>query len=348
MMTTAMSNSLLEGRESTNILVSIVIPCRNEFEFIDKCLDSILANDYPHDQWEIVVVDGMSTDGTRDVVAKYITRFPFIRLIDNPKKTIPAALNIGLANSRGEYIIRMDAHSIYDRSYVSKCIKSMTEYGADNMGGIWRILPRKNTVMGRAIARVLSSPLGAGDAHYKTVRDTVPKEVDTVPFGCYRRTVLEAIGGWDERMVRSEDVDVNRRIAKGGGKILLVPTIVAYYYARSNYWQFVRHNFLNGIWITYPLKFGKFPFAPRHCVPLVFVGTLIVLTCLSLLVPFFRVLLATLVMLYLMLITWFSLSISKKEGDWRYAVTLPIAFVGLHIPYGLGSLYGLLRIPFGA
>ncbi|MFQ5779968.1 MAG: glycosyltransferase, partial [Nitrospiria bacterium] len=146
--------------EGSMRFVSIIIPCRNERDFIASCLDSILGNDYPFRLIEILVVDGMSTDGTRGIVEAYAQHHTFIRLLDNPKKLTPAALNVGVKNAMGEIIIRMDAHATYDSKYISKCTKALDEYKAGNVGGIWRIIPRGNTLTGKAIVKSLSHRFG--------------------------------------------------------------------------------------------------------------------------------------------------------------------------------------------
>ncbi len=142
-------------------LVSVIIPCRNEEKYICQCLDSIIANDYPKDKIEVLIVDGMSEDGTRKVLKHYAQRYPFMRVLDNSKKITPVALNIGIKNAEGEIIVRMDAHNTYEEKYISKCVESLHKYDADNVGGIWIIVPRGNGLIGKAIALALSNPFGA-------------------------------------------------------------------------------------------------------------------------------------------------------------------------------------------
>ena len=147
--------------------VSVIMPCREEEGYIARALTSILANDYPQDHLEVLVVDGMSTDGTRKIVSKYARDHQFIKLLDNPRKITPAALNIGIAQARGDIIIRVDAHSTYPPDYLSSLVAWQEKTGADNVGGVWRILAGKDTPMARAIAVGLAHPFGVGNAHYR-------------------------------------------------------------------------------------------------------------------------------------------------------------------------------------
>ena len=160
-------------------LVSIIIPCRNEEKFISKCLDSIVAQDYPKDKLEVLVIDGMSKDRTRQIVNEYSKKHSFIKILENPKRITPCALNIGIKNAKGGTIMRMDAHTTYEKNYVSKCIKYLKEYNADNVGGIWKIVPRQDTLVGKAITFSLSHPFGIGNAYYRYVSKDL-RWVDTV------------------------------------------------------------------------------------------------------------------------------------------------------------------------
>jgi glycosyltransferase involved in cell wall biosynthesis len=334
--------------------VSVIIPCLNEKSFIGKCLDSIIAQDYPKDKLEILVVDGMSEDGTRGIVERYANRYPFIKPLDNPKKITPAGLNIGIQNAKGEIIVRMDAHSSYEKDYISKCIKYLNEYNADNVGGVWITVPRNNSFIAKAIAYSLSHPFGVGNAHYRIGQAKEPTWVDTVPYGCYYKEVFKKIGLFDETLPRNEDIDFNSRLRKAGGKILLVPEIVMYYYARSTFNSFLIHNFANGITITNRLKLNRIIFSWRHLVPLVFVSSLVGSSGLWGLLSFLSswgslgllgfLSFVLIVGLYTLCNIYFSTKIALRERDLRYFFIMPIIFVALHIAYGLGSVYGLFKL----
>src|SRR5438445_2856747 len=178
-------------------VVSIVVPCRNEAKYVGRMLDSILANEYPRDRLEVLVVDGRSDDGTRDVIMDYAGRHAVIQLIDNPMRTTPCALNLGISRARGAIIMRMDAHAYYPPNYIADLVAWLEQSDADNVGGAWLTVPADATATARAIAAVLAPPFGIGNAHYR-LGTNEPRDVDTVPLGCFRRVVFERGGMSDE------------------------------------------------------------------------------------------------------------------------------------------------------
>ena len=308
-------------------LVSVIIPCRDEEKFIKECINSIIANDYPKERLEILIVDGMSEDRTREIVKSYIEKYPYIKLLNNSQKYTPFALNIGIKQAKGEIIMRMDAHATYKNDYISKCLKYLNEYKADNVGGIWITMSKKNTLVGKSIAFALSHPFGAGNAYYRMGGQQEPKEVDTVPFGCYKREVFDKIGLFNENLVRSQDMEFNLRLKKAGGKILLVPEIVSYYYPKSNLKDFFLHNFEDGVWAIYPLKFVKAPLRLRHYIPLFFVLTL-----------------PLSIWPYILVSLFFSFKITLIKKDVRLFFVMPLVFSVRHFGYGLGSVWGLIKL----
>ena len=348
-------------------VVSIIIPCRNEEKFISKCLDSLVSQDYlrlrasfaevasatkaeqgfggqAKENLEILVVDGMSEDKTREIIKEYLEKYPFIKLLENPNKFTPFALNIGIKEAKGEIIIRMDAHSTCKKDYVSKCVKYLREYNADNVGGIWKIVPRENNIVAKFIALASSSIFGAGDAYYRRGYSGKPRWVDTVFGGCYKKEVFNKIGLFNEKLRRSQDMEFNLRLKKAGGKILLVPDIVTYYYPSATLMSFLKHNFVDGVWTTYPLKFGIRIFSWRHLAPLVFVMGLLGSFFLGLFSSFFAALFFLGFFLYLAASFYFSWKISIREKNPRYIFLMPLVFMIRHFAYGAGSLYGLARI----
>jgi len=328
---------------NSQTLVSAIIPCRNEEKFIGKCLDSVIAQDFPKDNFEILVIDGMSDDKTRETINEYVKKYPFIKLLDNPKKFTPFALNIGIKNAKGEVIVRMDAHSIYNKDYISKCIKYLKEYEVDNVGGIWKIMPSEKTLINKAIALVSSSFFGAGNAYYRTGYSKGLKFVDTVFGGCYKKEVFKKIGLYNENLIRSQDMEFNLRLKKAGGKILLVPEIVTRYYPKSTLKEFFKHNFLDGIWTIYPLKFGL-SLKLRHYIPFVFIFSLIVPLTLSVFFKPMIYLFLFIIGLYLFTSLFFSISIAIKEKNFGFVFLLPLAFACRHFGYGLGSLIGFIKL----
>lgn len=324
--------------------ISIIIPCRNEEKFIGKCLNSLLNNDYPKENLEILVIDGASEDKTRKIVKDYSEKYSLIKLLENPQKYTPFALNIGINNAKGDIIMRADSHASYERDYISKCVRYLRDYNANNVGGIWKIEPRENTLIGKAIALSLSHPFGSGDAFYKTELVREPKWVDTVPFGCYKKEIFKEIGLFNENLIRSQDMEFNTRLKNKGGRILLVPDIISYYYARSNLKEFFLHTIKDGIWAILPLKFVKIPFGLRHYLPLLFVGSLLVFLILSFFWPVFSTPLFIILGFYILAGLFFSVRIAFREKDWKLFFALPIAFAARHFAYGLGSLWGMIKL----
>ncbi len=321
------------------MIATIIIPCRNEETHIGACLDSIIASDYPREQMEVLVVDGMSDDGTRAVVKKYSDAYPFIALIDNPRRIVPTALNIGIGRARGDVIVRMDAHNSYAPDYVSKCVRYLEEYNADNVGGVWITVSGADTVMARSIALALSHPFGAGNAFYR-IGSKTPRFVDTVPFGCFRKALFSRMGLFDEELVRNQDDEFNARIIRNGGKILLAPDIVSRYYARPT---------LGKLWRLY-FQYGRFkPLVARkigsvttlrQLMPSMLVSSFVILGMLSLLHSVFGLFFVILLSVYAGLTIALSAGLAVKSGL-QHIRALPLVFWTLHFSYGLGYLKGI-------
>lgn len=327
-------------------LVSVIIPCRNEEKFIGECLDSIISQDYRLDRIEALVIDGVSTDKTREIVKKYEMSYSFIKLLDNPKKITPCALNIGIKQSKGELILWMSAHNIYEKDYISKCVKYLNEYNANNVGGVIITLSRENTSTGRTIAYAISHKFGIGNSIFRSGSNQ-PKWVDTVFGSCYKREVFEKIGLFNEKLIRGQDLEFNLRLKKAGLRTLLVPEIVSYYYARSDLSSFIKHNFINGLWAILPFKYTNIiPISLRHLVPLLFVLSLIFFGILSFFIFWAKFLFFMIISLYLLCNILFSLKISLKQNDLRHLFLMPLIFLSLHISYGIGSVLGLVNCIF--
>lgn len=325
-------------------LVSIIIPCRNEEKFIGKCLDSIIDNDYPKDKLEVLVIDGVSEDETKEIVKKYTQEYPFIKLLNNHKKITPCALNIGIKSSKGQIIMRMDAHATYENDYISKCVKYLDEYNADNVGGIRMTRPSNNNTIGKAIALSVSHPFAAGTAIYRTGTKKA-RWVDTVFGGCYRREVFSKIGFFNEDLVKGQDREFNFRLRKSGGKILLVPDIICYYYARSNLKAFCKWLFICGSTPFYATKLvGRTIFSWRNLVPSTFVLSLAFSLSFSFVFPEFLWLFLSIVSFYLLFNIYFSIKIVLKEKNIKYLLVMPLIFTTTHLLYGIGSIYGLLKL----
>ena len=328
---------------TTPPFVSIIIPCYNEEKYIAQCLDSIMAGDYPQDCMEILVVDGRSTDRTRDVLVEYSKRHLVVRTVDNPHRLKPHALNIGIMKAKGEILIRMDAHALYDKSYVSRCIRYLVEYEADNVGGIRKTLPTGSSVLARSIAASISSPFGAGNATYRTGAKGF-KWVDTVFGGCYRREIFRKIGLFNELLVRGQDREFNVRLQKAGGKILFAPDIVCHYYARGSLRAYLPWIYSGGLTPFYVTRLiGQRIYAWRNFIPMVFVLSLCVLLMLSLLHSIFMWIFTTELGLYLCFSIFSAIPIAKREKGLGFLLSMPIVFFMTHVVYGVGSIIGLIK-----
>lgn len=234
--------------------VSIIVPCLNEEKTIPLLLQAIWEQTYPRQELEVIVADGMSTDGTRAAIEQFRLQHPDlrIRVVDNLPRTIPAGLNRALAAATGEVIVRLDAHSVPRPDYVARCVALLEAGQGDNVGGVWDIRPGGVGWLAEAIAAAASSPLAVGDARYRY--STAAQLVDTVPFGAYRRSLVERIGGYDESLLTNEDYEFNVRVRQAGGKIWLDPSIRSTYFARPNLRELARQYWRYGYWKTRMLR----------------------------------------------------------------------------------------------
>ena len=324
--------------------VSIIVPCRNERRYITECLESIRLNDYAADSVEVLVVDGSSNDGTRELIERYVRQWPTVRCLDNPAATAPAALNIGIRSARGEIIMRMDAHCHYPRDYISTLVRWLNESGADNVGGVCRTLPGSDSPMASAIAIALSHPFGVGNSRFR-IGTTIPRWVDTVPFGCYRRNVFERIGLFDEELVRNQDDEFNQRLLKNGGRILLVADVSIDYYARDSIAKVARMYYQYGYFK--PLvarKLGRVG-TLRQVIPAAFVLSLAVSLLLGIWLQPARLFFAGIIGVYLIAALVAIFASVPKNGLLTSALLL-FVFPVLHLSYGWGSLRGMARFLF--
>lgn len=321
-------------------LISVIIPTRQESATIGKCLDSILRNSYPSDRIEIIVVDGMSSDGTREIVKRYIAQHPIVELLDNPRLVTPVALNIGIKAAQGDIIVILGAHSYIDKDFLLQSVKALSEHPeAGCVGGVLYAMGR--SPISRAIALVLGSSFGVGGARYKTGGHD--GFVDTVAYGAYRRQVFNKIGLFDERLIRNQDIEFNSRLRRHGGKIYLTPAIKAFYHNPSSFSRFWRQNFANGLWNIYTTKVAPGTLSIRHFVPFVFVLSLLVSGGLALFTGIGKILLGLTGGSYLLGTLLASIKIGVRKGVKSIPI-LPLAFFALHFSYGLGSLWGLLTV----
>jgi glycosyltransferase involved in cell wall biosynthesis len=322
-----------------NPLVSIVLPCRNEQGYIQDCLQSALNQEQPDGGLEIIVADGMSTDGTREYVWRMAERHPQIRVLTNPGRIVSTGLNTAIRAARGEIIIRMDAHTIYAPDYVRQCLAVMNETGADNVGGPMRTTAR--TFTERAIQAVFHSAFAVGGA--RSHQADYEGYVDTVIYGCWKRSAFERIGYFDEDLIRNQDDEFNLRLTRAGGKIYQSPRIRSWYHVRGSLKTLFRQHMQYGYWKTLVIRKHRQPASFRHLVPGGFVGSLFLLAALG----FFWLpawwAAAGLAVLHATAAFVLSLVIAART-KWALLPALPAVVWCFHFGYGYGFLRGLLDL----
>jgi len=319
--------------------VSIVIPCRNEESYIGACLDSILASDYPGERLEILVADGQSTDATRRILMAYAAEHPSIILLDNPAGSTPAGLNQAIGRASGAIIVRMDAHVLYPSDYVRHLVEGLEESGADNVGGVLETVPSEDTPQARAIAIGLSHPFGVGDSYFRT-GVSERREVDTVPFGCYRREVFDRVGLFDEELIRNQDDEFNFRLIRRGGRVLLLPGVSCRYFARRSLLQLAQMFYQYGYFKPLVARKVGRVMTVRQLVPALLVASLAVSAGLGLWLPAVGYAFALVALTYASLVLACAGGAARSEGL-RCALALTAVFPTLHFSYGAGFLRGI-------
>ena len=322
--------------------ISIIVPCYNEAGFIKKLLQNIVDQEYPKEKSEVYIIDGMSNDGTRDIISAFIKSYPHIHLLDNERRYVPFALNKGISASTGEVIVRMDAHAEYPQDYVSRLVSQLYQLNADNVGGSWITLPGDSTVKSMAIATAMASPFGVGNAHYRLPVNEI-REVDTVPFGCYRRDVFNRIGLFDEDLLRNQDDTYNAKLKKNGGKIFLIPDIKIRYYARTSITSTLKMFYQYGLFKPLGNRKTNRPATLRQLIPPAFVLFLILSLISGLFFKFAFLSGISVLALYFLIDLIFTLSVSVKNKRAALIWYLPWLFFLIHLSYGAGYLYGIIK-----
>lgn len=315
--------------------VSIVIATYNEGRYIAGCLHSLLRQDYPSEQMEILVVDGGSSDRTRDIVRLYTADHANVRLLENRRRRQTAAYNLGLRESGGEYILLLSAHSVVAPDYICNCVQLLDTTGAANVGGVQRAIG--TSYMSLAIALAMSSPFGVGDAVFRYAEKE--RYVDSVFGGAWKRQTLEELGGFDEDLPGNEDYELNYRLRQRGGKILLSPRIRVSYYNRNSLPSLMRQYFGYGCQRTYVLRLHPESLRLRHAVPPLFVLSLLVSGIFAALGSWAGWIVPV---AYLVGNLSFSLATALRRGL-SYLPVLPLAFAAMHLSWGIGFLTGIFR-----
>jgi glycosyltransferase involved in cell wall biosynthesis len=322
--------------------VSVIVPCRNEAQHLEACLDSIVASEYPSDRLEVMVVDGRSEDASREIAERYARRHAWIRVLDNPRRVVPVALNLGIQQATGDVIIRLDAHGVYPPDYVPRLVTALLETGADNVGGQLVTLPGGAGAVPRAIAIALSHPFGVGNSYFR-IGVAEPRWTDTVPFGCFRRDVFTRFGLFDEELVRNQDDELNHRILHRGGRVLLLPSVVARYYGRRSLGQLGRMYYQYGEFKPLVARKVGRVMTLRQLAPPALVLALAGLPALALFLPAAGWLWAAFGSVYGAALVSGALPSALRFGP-RCGLALVAAFAVLHVSYGMGFLRGLARL----
>lgn len=327
-------------------MISVICPIYNEEKYIALFLDSLLLQDYPKDDLEILLVDGMSKDKTREIIAEYSAKHPYLRLVNNPQKTVPYAMNTGIKNAKGDIIIRLDAHAEYPSNYFSILVEKLRELdGAENVGGVCITLPCNDTTAAVAIAECLSNKFGMGNSYFRVGAKEV-MSVDTVPFGCFRKTLFDKIGLYDTDMIRNQDDELNGRIIKNGGKIYLLPDVEIKYFARDKISKVRKMFYQYGLYKPLGNKKLGAPATIRQFFPLLFVIFLVLGLILSVVFPILLPLYLCVIALHLLIGFTEGCKSAKKTRRAGCAFLMPYIFLNMHICYGLGYLKGMYNLAF--
>lgn len=324
-------------------MLTVICPIYNEEKYIAKCIESIMRQDYPKDDMEVLFVDGMSTDKTREIIAGYLPQCPYLRVLDNPHKIVPYAMNKGISEAKGDIIMRVDAHTYYEPNYCSAIVKRLQELDAENCGSVCKTDVLNKTPKTLAIREVLSNKFGVGNSAFRTGIDGV-KEVDTVPFGCWPRRVFDKYGLYNTKLVRNQDIELSKRIINGGGKIVIIPDTYCTYMARETFAGLAKNNYGNGKWniLTVYYTHNMKSLSVRHFIPLLFVLGLLVPTLVGLFWHPAFIMSVFVAALYLMVIGSVSLKLSvSKKLSFCYLLW---SFITLHVSYGWGALMGIMAI----
>lgn len=327
--------------------VSVIIPCYNEQSTIRLLLTALREQTFSRAEMEVIIADGMSTDSTRDEIVAFQKDFPdlTVRVVDNTVRSIPSGLNSAIEASSGSIIVRLDAHSKPYPDYIENSVKNIEAGRGDNVGGVWEIRPGANTWIAKSIAVAAAHPLGVGDALYRHARQAA--EVDTVPFGSFKRELIDRIGKFDETLLTNEDYEFNTRIRRAGGRIWLDPSIRSTYFARSTLLELARQYWRYGFWKWRMLRRYPDTLRWRQALPPLFMLSLIGLVMISFFVPFFKFVLAGELVVYFSILFHAGIRAGYRKNMPFLALGLPLAIPVMHTTWGSGFLWSVLTTGFG-
>ncbi len=326
----------------SDIFISIICPVYNEEKYITPFLESIIAQDYSHENMEVFIIDGDSCDNTIKIISEYCSKFEFIKYLENKDRYTSYAMNLGVKVSKGEFIIRLDAHAQYPKNYFSSLIEFAEKVNADNVGGICITLPANNSTIASSIAFAMSHPFGVGNSMFRIGSKNII-ETDTVPFGCFRRNIFNSIGYFDTNLLRNEDDEFNARIIKNGGKIFLNPKIIVKYYGRENLSKMAKMFYQYGFFKPLVNIKNKSVITVRQIIPSLFILFLIIGAFISMYLTNFFLIYVIILAFYLII----SLTIATKYALMHRKLTLffllPITFFTIHLSYACGYFLGIFK-----
>lgn len=331
----------------------MIVPCRNEVNHISACIEGLLSLKSPRGEFEVVIADGDSQDGTRQILNRLANGTPCLRVLDNPGRIASTGLNVAIRAALGTIIVRADAHSEYAPDYLLNSLEVLTQTGADNVGGPART--KADNYMQEAVAAAYHSPFSVGGARFHDIG--YEGYVDTVTYGCWRKSAFEKFGYFDEELVRNQDDEHNLRIIRGGGKVYQSPKIRSWYRPRGSLGALFKQYMQYGYWKVRVIQKHKLPASWRHLVPGAFVLALLLLVFGSLLstvwpamsIPItifsfqlsaFNFAFVAALSSYLLALLAASVITAAKAG-WHLLPLLPLVFPCYHFGYGWGFLRGI-------
>ncbi len=338
------SSQTLPATDAVVAAVTVIIPMRNEEHYIVRCLQSLMEQTYPAECYELIVVDGMSSDRSTDLVRELSRSRPQIRLLSNPAAIVPSAMNLGIRSATGDIIVRADAHTIYPPDYIENCVNYLFRTGADNVGGPIITVPAGPGTGAQLVAAILSNKFGVGNSQFRT--GMFEGYVDTVPFGTFRKELFSRVGFFDESLVRNQDNELNGRIRQAGGTIYQTPALSTRYFPPDKFSKLVVQTYKNSKWHLFTLRQTRAAMGIRHFLPALFAGGLLGLGALSFFSGAAAIALAAVLAIYLLAGAYFSWTAPGSVPLGARAV-MPFGFLIFHLAYGLGVMNGL-RFAFRA
>jgi succinoglycan biosynthesis protein ExoA len=323
--------------------ISIIMPIRNEADFIVQSLGAVLAQDYHHNQMEVIIADGMSDDNTRQIIQELaVTSDIAIKIIDNANRIVPTGFNAALKQAKGEVIVRVDGHCEIAPDYVSQCVEHLLMKEVAGVGGPIETIGLNR--IGETIALAMSSTFGVGGSAFRTIKDKT-MYVDTIAFPTYWRKVMDHAGELDEEMVRNQDDEYNYRLRALGYKLLLSPRIKSRYYSRGSLRKLWKQYYQYGFYKVRVMQKHPRQMSLRQFVPPLFVASLFVGAPLAFFGLQFLMFWCIIIILYL-IASFFTSIVTSIRFGWQHLITLPIIFGTIHFSYGLGFLYGLVKFRY--